>query len=172
MTTTAFQYITFELADELFAVNVDQVLEILEIARITSLPKAPDFLRGVINVRGKAIPVVDLRVRFGLPRAADSVYTRIIVLELVLERETIVLGAVADSVHEVIEIEAGSIDPPPKFGMRWRTDFLQGISRRGDSFIIVLDAKAVFSSEEAAYLGEATVAAAEESTGGPASGPG
>ena len=155
MIASACQYITFELAGELFAVNVDQVLEILEIARITTLPKAPQFVRGVINVRGKAIPVLDLRVRFGLPRAPDSVYTRIIVLELELNGERVVLGAVADSVHEVIEIEPGAIDPPPKFGMRWRTDFLRGISRRGDAFVIVLDAEAVFSSEEAALLEEA-----------------
>jgi purine-binding chemotaxis protein CheW len=160
MITETCQYITFKLGEELFAINVDQVREVLEIARITSLPKAPDFVRGVINVRGKAIPVVDLRIRFGLPRATDTVYTRIIVLELVLNGEAIVLGGVADSVHEVIEIEPASIDPPPKIGMRWRTDFMQGMSRRGDEFIIVLDAKAVFSSEEAALLGEAARSAA------------
>ena len=154
MIAETFQYITFKLGDELFAVNVNQVREVLEVSHITSVPTAPAFMRGVVNVRGKAIPVVDLRLRFGLPRADDTVATRIIVLELELDGEPLVLGGMADSVHEVIEIEPGSIDPPPRIAMRWRTEFIQGMGRRGDDFIIILDVNAVFSSQELALVAE------------------
>jgi purine-binding chemotaxis protein CheW len=146
--TEASQYMTFKLGDELFALNVSQVREVLEISQITKVPTAPDYMRGVVNVRGQGIPVVDLRLRFGLPRTPDTVNTRIIVMELDLGGEITVLGGMADSVHEVIELEPGSINPPPRIAMRWRTEFIQGMGRRGDEFIIILDVNAVFSSEE------------------------
>jgi purine-binding chemotaxis protein CheW len=154
MIAETYQYITFKLGDELFAVNVNQVREVLEVSHITNVPTAPAYMRGVVNVRGKAIPAVDLRLRFGLPRGVDTVGTRIIVLELELDGEPLVLGGIADSVHEVIEIEPGSIDPPPRIAMRWRTDFIQGMGRRGDDFIIILDVNAVFSSEDLAMVGD------------------
>jgi purine-binding chemotaxis protein CheW len=106
-------------------------------------------------VRGKAIPVVDLRLRFGLPATVDTVSTRVIVMELLLDGETTVLGGLADSVHEVIEIEPSSIEPPPRIAMRWRTEFIQGMGRRGDDFIIILDVDAVFASEELALVEKA-----------------
>jgi purine-binding chemotaxis protein CheW len=152
MIAETFQYITFKLGDELFAVNVSQVREVLEVSHITGIPSAPSYMRGVVNVRGKAIPVVDLRLRFGLPRAADTVTTRIVVLELELDGEPQVLGGIADSVHEVIELEPGAILPAPRIAMRWRTEFIQGMGRRGDDFIIILDVNAVFSSEELAAV--------------------
>jgi len=154
MVTDVSQYMTFKLGDELFALNVSQVREVLEVSRITKVPTAPPYMRGLVNVRGKAIPVVDLRVRFGLPEAADTVHTRIIVMELELDGEATVLGGIADSVHEVIEIEADQVSPPPKIAMRWRTDFIQGMGKRGDDFIIILDVNAVFSSEELALVTE------------------
>jgi purine-binding chemotaxis protein CheW len=152
--TEAAQYITFRLGDELFAIRVSQVREVLEIAKVTRVPTAPDYMRGVVNVRGKAIPVVDLRRRFGLPPAPDTLHTRIVVMELELDGETTILGGVADSVHEVIELEPGEIDPPPRIAMRWRTEFIRGMGRRGEDFIIVLDIDAVFSSEELAVAEE------------------
>jgi purine-binding chemotaxis protein CheW len=163
--TETAQYITFKLGDELFAIAVNQVREVLEVARITRVPTAPDYMRGVVNVRGKAIPVVDLRLRFGLPATADALHTRIIVMELEIDGETTVLGGVADSVHEVIELEPAQIDPPPRLTMRWRTEFIRGMGRRGDDFIIVLDVDAVFSSEELAVVDEqAHNASVEEAT--------
>ncbi|HXN49508.1 MAG TPA: chemotaxis protein CheW [Bryobacteraceae bacterium] len=162
MTTTiteAAQYITFRLGDELFAIGVGQVREVLEIARITRVPTAPDYMRGVVNVRGKAIPVVDLRRRFGLAPAADTLTTRIIVMELELDGETTILGGVADSVHEVIELEPGEIDPAPRIAMRWRTEFIRGMGRRGEDFIIVLDIDAVFSSKELAVVEQTALGA-------------
>lgn len=157
MITQTGQYLTFKLGNELFAITVAQVREVLEISQITRVPTAPAYMRGVVNVRGQATPVVDLRLKFGLPQAADTVHTRIIVMELELEGEATVLGAVADSVHEVIELEPGSVNPPPRIAMRWRTDFIQGMGRRGDDFIIVLDVNAVFCSDEVALAGHASL---------------
>jgi purine-binding chemotaxis protein CheW len=149
------QYMTFKLGNELFAINVAQVREVLEVSAITKVPTAPDYMRGVVNVRGKAIPVVDLRLRFGLPLAADTVSTRVIVMELELDGETTVLGGVADSVHEVIELDPASVNPPPRIAMRWRTEVIQGMGQRGDDFIIILDVNAVFASDELALIGSA-----------------
>jgi purine-binding chemotaxis protein CheW len=156
--TETSQYMTFKLGNELFAVNVSQVREVLEVPVITKVPSAPDYMRGVVNVRGQAIPVVDLRLRFGLPAVDNSVQTRIIVMELEIDGEQTVLGGIADSVHEVIELEPDSINPPPRIAMRWRTEFIQGMGRRGDDFIIILDVNAVFSSSELALVDEAAAA--------------
>lgn len=142
------QYITFKLGDELFAINVAQVREVLELSQITRVPTAPDYMRGVVNVRGKAVPVVDLRLKFGLPKASDTVNSRIVVMELELDGDTTVVGGIADSVHEVIELEPSQINPSPRIAMRWRTELIQGMGRRGDDFIILLDIKAVFSTNE------------------------
>jgi purine-binding chemotaxis protein CheW len=157
------QYITFKLGNELFAINVAQVREVLEVSTITRVPTAPAYMRGVVNVRGKAIPVVDLRLRFGLPETTDTVSTRVIVMELQLDGETAVLGGIADSVHEVIELDSASINPPPRIAMRWRTEFIQGMGQRGDDFIIILDVNAVFASEELALVGKAACGQAEVS---------
>ena len=150
--TETAQYITFKLGQESFAINVAQVREVLEIPQITKVPTAPHYMRGVVNVRGKAIPVVDLRLKFGLPSVPDTLQTRIIVIELELDGESTVVGGVADSVHEVIELEPGQVNPPPRIAMRWRTELIQGMGRRGDEFIIILDINQVFSSEEAALV--------------------
>lgn len=146
------QYITFKLGDELFAINVGQVREVLDLSLITKVPTAPEYMRGVVNVRGKAIPVVDLRLKFGLPKAPDTVQTRIVVMELELDGEPVVLGGLADSVHEVIELEPGQINEPPRIGMRWKTELIQGMGKRGDEFIIILDITKVFCTEDAALL--------------------
>lgn len=153
------QYITFKLGDELFAINVGQVREVLDLSLVTKVPTAPGYMRGVVNVRGSAIPVVDLRLKFGLPKIADTVQTRIVVLELEMDGEPLVLGGLADSVHEVIELEPNQINPPPRIGMRWKTELIQGMGKRGDQFIIILDITKVFSMEDVAQI-EATQASA------------
>ncbi len=152
MSETTNQYITFKLGNELFAIVVDQVREVLEISTITRVPTAPDYMRGVVNVRGKAIPVVDMRLRFGLQPIEETVNTRVVVMELVLDGEATVLGGMADSVHDVIEIAATDINPPPRIAMRWKTEFIQGMARRGEDFIIILDVNAVFASDEVALV--------------------
>jgi purine-binding chemotaxis protein CheW len=156
----ASQYMTFKLGDELFAINVSQVREVLEVQQITKVPTAPVYMRGVVNVRGQAIPVVDLRQRFGLPSVPDNINTRVIVMELNIDGETAVIGGLADSVHEVIELEGGNINPPPRIAMRWRTDFILGMGKRGEEFIIILDVNAVFSSEELVAVSETSISAA------------
>ena len=155
LTETA-QYITFKLGQESFAINVTHVREVLEVSQITRIPTAPPYMRGVVNVRGKAVPVVDLRLKFGLPAIPDSVNTRVIVIELDLDGEVTVLGGVADSVHEVIELEPGQINPPPRIAMRWRTELIHGMGRRGEEFLIIMDINRVFSSEEIALIDPAT----------------
>lgn len=155
MITETSQYMTFKLGNELFAIGVAQVREVLEISQITRVPTAPPYMRGVVNVRGQATPVVDLRLKFGLPETPDTVHTRIIVMELELDGEATILGGVADSVHEVIELEPANVDPPPRIAMRWRTDFIQGMGKRGDDFIIILDVNAVFASEASVLAAEA-----------------
>ena len=160
--TEIAQYITFKLGDELFAINVSQVREVLELSLITKVPSAPDYMRGVVNVRGKATPVVDLRLKFGLPKTADTVNSRIVVMELELDGEKTIVGGIADSVHEVVELEPGQINPPPRIAMRWRTELIQGMGRRGDDFIIILDINQIFSSDAAALIQEAVTTTPEK----------
>lgn len=150
--TQTANYITFRLGDELFAINVAQVREVLDLSSITRVPTAPPYMRGVVNVRGSAIPVVDLRLKFGLPQVKDTVNTRIVVMELDLDGESTIVGGIADSVHDVIELEPGQIEDPPRLAMRWRTELIRGMGKRGDQFIIILDITKVFSSDEAALV--------------------
>ncbi|KAF0095976.1 MAG: purine-binding chemotaxis protein CheW [Puniceicoccaceae bacterium 5H] len=152
-TMESAQYLTFRLGDEEFAINVTQVREVLELTQITKVPTAPDYMRGVVNVRGSAIPVVDLRRKFGLPPVTDTVNSRIIVLELELDGEMTTLGGIADSVHDVVEFEEASVNPPPSIAMRWRTEFIRGMGKRDTGFVIILDIAAVFSSNELALIG-------------------
>ncbi len=147
-TLQAEQYITFRLGSEVFAVNVANVREVLDLTPITKVPTAPRCMRGVVNVRGSAIPVLDLRQRFGMSSVEETVNTRILVLELEIEEELVVVGGIADSVHEVIELEPAQIVAPPTVAMRWRSDFIRGIGKRGDEFIILLDLATVFSEAE------------------------
>ena len=153
--TTAEQYLSFGIGEELFAVDVAKVREVLEIMPITKIPRAPDFMKGVINVRGSVVPVVDLRIKFGMAEAEDTVDTCIVVMEVNLETETIVLGAKVDAVEEVVDLDSDQIEPAPKIGTRLNTEFIKGIGKREDKFIILLDIDRMFSSEELALVREA-----------------
>jgi len=159
MTSPAIaSYITFKLGDELFAIDVVRVREVLDLSEITRVPTAPPYMRGVVNVRGSAVPVVDLRLKFGLPATPDTVNTRIIVLELELDGEPVVVGGLADSVHEVLELERSQIREPPRIAMRWRADMIEGLGKKAEQFIIVLDITRVFTTEEALLAAEAAPA--------------
>ncbi len=146
--TETEQYLTFKLADEVFAVEVAKVREILDHTSITKVPRTPDFMRGVINLRGSVVPVLDLRLKFGMTRTEQSVDTCIIVLEIAFEEEIIILGALADSVQEVIELEPDQIEPAPRIGGYIRTDFIKGMGKRENAFIMILDIDKVFSLDE------------------------
>lgn len=146
--TASTLFLTFRLGDELFALDVSQVREVLELEKITGVPNALEFMRGVINVRGSVVPVIDLRAKFGMEPTKRTVDTRIVVMELNLDGEMTVLGALADSVHEVIDLQASTIEPPPRIGSRWRTKFIHGIGKKDEEFILLLDIDKVFSLEE------------------------
>lgn len=144
------QYLTFTLERELFALNIVSVREVLELTNITKVPRTPEFIRGVINLRGRAVPVVDLRMKFGMGRTERTVNTCIIIVEVELDGEAAVLGALADSVQEVYEMEASQIEAAPKMGARIKTEFIRGMGKSGEQFIIILDINKVFSAEELA----------------------
>jgi purine-binding chemotaxis protein CheW len=145
--TETARYLTFRLGEELFAINVFKAREVLDLSHITRVPTAPGYLRGVVNVRGNAIPVVDLRSKFGLPAAADTLNTRIIVMDLAIDGAQVVVGGLADAVHEVLELEPHEINEPPSLGMRWRTELILGMGRREDRFTIILDIERVFAND-------------------------
>jgi purine-binding chemotaxis protein CheW len=142
------QYLTFKLADETFALDVAKVREILEQSSITKVPQTPDFMRGVINLRGSVVPVIDMRLKFGMTATEQTVNTCIIVAEVQLEDESIVLGALADSVQEVIEMEPQQIEAAPHIGTRLNTDFIKGMGKHDNRFVMILDIDKVFTSEE------------------------
>jgi purine-binding chemotaxis protein CheW len=141
-------YLTFRLGEEVFAIDVKQVREVLDLTQITKVPRAPEFMRGVINLRGSVVPVVDLKMKFGLPKTEATVDTRIVVMEIDLDGEITILGAMADSVHEVLELEPSQIQDPPKLGTRWRSEFIRGMGKRGGEFVTIIDIDRVFSSDE------------------------
>lgn len=153
ITETAL-YLTFKLGEEVFAVDVHQAREVLDLSPITKVPQAADFMRGVINVRGSVVPVVDMRMKFGMSPVENTVDTRVVVMEVLVEGEEIVLGALADSVHEVLELEPSQIEEPPKIGARLRSEFIKGIGKRDDQFIIILDLNRFFSASELALVQE------------------
>ncbi|MGB4599177.1 MAG: chemotaxis protein CheW [Trichlorobacter sp.] len=146
--TETVQYLTFQLDDEVFALDVAKVREILEITSITKIPQTPDFMRGVINLRGSVVPVIDMRLKFGMSATEQTVNTCIIVVEVTLEGETTVLGALADSVQEVVEMEPEQIEPAPHIGTRLNTNFIKGMGKHEGNFVMILDIDKVFSEEE------------------------
>lgn len=153
--TKPTKFVTYKLDQENYALDIDQVREVLDYTTITKVPQMPDFVRGVINLRGSVVPVVDLRAKFGLPATERTVDTRILIVEVTVDQESTVLGALADAVKEVIELEPDQIDPPPKIGTRLKTDFIRGVGKRDNEFIIILDVDRVFSSDDLAAVLEA-----------------
>lgn len=142
------QYLTFKLNDEVFGVDVAKVREILDLIKITRVPQTPDFMRGVINLRGSVVPVVDMRIKFGLEATESTVNTCIVVVEVELDGENTILGALVDSVQEVFELEQSEIEPAPRIGTKLRTDFIKGMGKHDDRFIILLNIDKIFSTEE------------------------
>ena len=139
------QYLSFHLGEELFAIEVSRVREILELIRITSVPGAPEYLKGIINVRGSVVPVINLHCKLGLPESERGIHSRIIVTELPLGDENIVLGIIADSVNEVVDLREEDIDAPPRIGNKYHA-LTKGIAHRDNNFIIILDIENIFSN--------------------------
>jgi len=147
-------YLTFKLEQELFAINVGKVLEILEMKPITRIPGAPEHMCGVINLRGNILPVIDTNAKFSMQPAQFTIDTCIIVLSVQTEKEPVLVGAIVDAVQKVIDIPAEQILPPVTMGVVYREDFVAGIGRVDDDFIMVLNIDKVFAIEDTAILSE------------------
>jgi len=150
--TETRQYLTFKLGDEVFATDVAKVREVLDFTTITKIPRTPDFMSGVINLRGNVVPVVDLRLCFEMSKTEKTVNTCVVVVEMLLDGEATIIGALADSVEEVIDLEPEHIEPAPKIGTKIRTDFIKGMGKRDSQFIMILDIDRIFSAEELAAV--------------------
>ena len=146
--TETTQYLTFKLEEELFALDIGKVREVLDFTTITKVPQTPDYMRGVINLRGSVVPVVDLRLKFGMVMAEQTVNTCVIIVEVELDGEKVVMGAMADAVQEVLDLEPDQIDPPPRIGTKLNTEFIKGMGKHAEQFIIILDIDKVFTSGE------------------------
>jgi purine-binding chemotaxis protein CheW len=148
------KYLTFQLDEEIYALEISGVREVLDYTKVTKVPQMPDFLSGVINLRGGVVPVLDLRIKFGLDDAEVTPDSCIIIIEVNIEGESTLLGAIADNVEEVIEFEHSQIEPAPKLGTRLHTDFILGMAKKNEDFIIILDINKVFSDDEFIAISE------------------
>lgn len=160
--TAMRQYLTFNLDKEIFAVDVAHVREIQEASAITKVPRTPEFMRGVINVRGIVVPVVDMRLKLGLPAVADTIDTCIIIIEIGLDGDIVVMGALADSVQEVFELPPEQIEPVPKIGTQVNTRFIKGIGKHDEKFVIILDIENILSTDEIAMVREGSDVSPQE----------
>jgi purine-binding chemotaxis protein CheW len=149
----ATQFLTFTLGEELFALSINSVKEVLEHTKITKVPRTPPFMIGVINLRGHAVPIVDMRLKFGLEKGEITVNTCIIIVEVGEGEDVIQLGALVDSVREVIEMKSEDIEAPPKMGTSVDADFIRGMGKQDEEFVLILDVARIFSSEELSLAG-------------------
>lgn len=154
------KFVTFKLDEETYALPIEQVREVLEFDTVTKVPNTPRFVRGVINLRGSVLPVVDLRAKFGMGQTAKTLDTRVLIVEISVDGEATTLGAMADSVRDVIDLAQSEIEPPPKIGTRLRTEFIRGIGRKDEAFVMILDIEQVFTFAELTQVSEI-----EQSTG-------
>lgn len=146
------QFLTFTLGKEIFALDIGTVREVLELTTITKIPRTPQFMRGVINLRGHAVPVVDMRLKLGMSKGEDTVDTCIIIVEIDFDGEQTVMGALVDSVREVFEMTPETIEAAPRMGAAVDAEYIRGMGRQDDNFIIILDIGRIFSAEELALV--------------------
>lgn len=149
-------YLSFHLGDEEFAAHVGKVLNILELTDITEVPKSPEYMKGVINLRGTVLPVVDTRIKFGMSPTVYTPNTCIVVMEVELDGDTVQVGALIDSVQAVLEIDDSQIQPPPSIGSKYKSEFIYGMAKNDEKFIMLLDMEKVFSSDDIVSLKEKT----------------
>ncbi|HMM37711.1 MULTISPECIES: chemotaxis protein CheW [Desulfovibrio] len=146
------QFLTFTLGKEIFALDIGTVREVLELTTITKIPRTPAYMRGVINLRGHAVPVVDMRLKLGMSKGSDTVDTCIIIVEIDFDGERTVMGALVDSVREVFEMAPEAIEPAPRMGAAVNAEYIRGMGRQDENFIIILDIGRIFSAEELALV--------------------
>ncbi|WP_372395443.1 chemotaxis protein CheW [Azospirillum sp. HJ39] len=142
----SFEALTLGLGGEIFAIDANAVHEILDLVPQTEVPGAPAMVGHLINVRGKVVPLADLRIRFGMERTPPTIDTRIVVVEIELDGEPTVVGLLADKVYEVTGITGASIEDTPDIGMRWNPDLIKGIGKRGTDFIVIPDIVRIFTT--------------------------
>lgn len=147
-TNSTSQYLTFLVSDEEYAISILRVKEIIELPLLTAVPNTPIWIRGVINLRGRVVPVIDVAAKLGLAAREMTKFTCVVVAEVVCSGEAMVMGVIADTVNEVIELGAGDIEPPPSFGTRVRTDYLEGMGKVGKKFCLILNISKVLSADE------------------------
>jgi len=144
------QYLGFHIAGEEYAIGILRVREILEYDTVTKVPTTPRSIRGVINLRGSVVPVIDLAVKFGLPESAITKRSCVVVVDAVIEGEGMVLGLLTDAVSQVIDLPPSEIEPPPSFGTRVRVECLLGMGRAGKKFVLLVDIDRLLSNDEVA----------------------
>lgn len=145
---TQESYLSFKLGKETFASNVSKVLNILEMPTITEVPQAPEYMVGVMNLRGDVLPVIDSRIKFGMSATQITTNTCVLVLEICTYNKNIMIGALVDAVEEVIEIKEDNIQPSPSIGTKYHTEFIQGMVQKDENFIMILNMDKVFSNHD------------------------
>jgi purine-binding chemotaxis protein CheW len=155
------QYLTFMLSGEVFAIGILAIKEIIEYGELTTVPMMPKCIRGVINLRGAVVPVVDLSARFGRERSDLTRRSCIVIIEMQSEAERQVVGVIVDAVNEVLEIAPESVEPPPSFGGGIQTDFIRGMGKVGTRFVIILNLDRVLRVEDLVGIGAMNAAAAD-----------
>ena len=154
--TKSKTYLTFALAQETYSVDVSKVREVLEVTNITKIPQTPDFMRGVINLRGNVVPVIDMRTKFDMEKTDNTINTCIVVMEIEVNNEKIILGALTDSVKEVIELDSNQIEAAPHIGSTLKTEFIKGMGKHEEEFVIILDIDKVFSVDDLEMVNQST----------------
>lgn len=149
-------YLTFKLRDEIFGANVAKVLNILEMTKITKVPNSPSYMKGVINLRGSVLPLIDTRIKFDMGETVYTTNTCILVLDIEMGGDTVHVGALVDSVLEVIEIDNDHIQPPPSIGSKYKSEFIDGMAKIGDDFIMLLNMDLIFSTSELTLIKESS----------------
>ncbi|KAA0701284.1 chemotaxis protein CheW [Neorhizobium sp. P12A] len=151
-TSTESQFVTFSLGEEVFAVPVEVVREILDYAEAFKIPNGPDYLLGLRDVRGQGVPTIDLRLKLGLSKTVPTSHTRVLVLDVPIESRVLTLGLVADRVFEVTPFRQDQIEAAPDIGIRWRSDYIAGVVRRENGFVVIVDLARLLSREDTMAL--------------------
>ncbi|WP_027389258.1 chemotaxis protein CheW [Chrysiogenes arsenatis] len=152
------QVLTYRLGDEVFGVEIMSVREVLDYTVITKVPRTPEFMRGVINLRGNVVPVIDLKMKLGMGRTEQTVNSCIIIMEVTQDGELLVLGCLADSVQEVVDFEGKNIEDAPRIGTNMNTEFIKGMAKQEEKFVIILDTNRIFSANELTTIEQAAAA--------------